>query len=774
MKRLLIYTALVVLSVTSVHAETRNRIYQWNNTYNIDEDPLDPNPTYLSIDQFTQEVTIVLGITDETFVFEARTQELQGQEWVDIGPGDIDLIQANVDAGDVTITILPTGVHTWGAQHVKEINLDATGVTGVIAGINISGNIATTGDAVCQNITGAINIGGNLGVAGILHTKLSATTASGPITINGTIVLYDRLEAGTLGDVTIYGSGTTPVQGDIRITNSYSGTLFIDHRFDGDLTIGDPNDPNDPNDPYVVSDLTGEVNIAGIRMGKTLVTGDVASGALIAVRSGGTEMGDALYNAIEIQGSLAGRVDVNGHLYGAGRITIGEGASQTDPNTPAIHIHGSLRHEGTIQVPRIAIGDELAGVIAIDGGLENVTTNGPEIQVGSLDPNDPNSLGAIAIDYDGYQAAHEWDPNAVIKVGTTEYTENNPEARVYEITECRGDMNNDEYVRSDDVTAFDLSAPDYATQFPGLLGSRDHHANVDCEGDIGDAVDRDWLQHFATPQGECCFSDCDYGACLPDTDTDGDVDLGDLATLLSNYGAMSGMLVADGDFDGDGDVDLTDLGRLLTSYGGECDCFPGGGGGGGGGGRSTITVRVDAYDTGGYTGAGFNGEVDHFVFDLKIQLSDPYDDWVATGAELDAYNDARFRLSTTPTTPDQYATFVAAPWTSVPESATANLAGAYDPPDPDPEFTTTGINLAWYDTVESNDGPATIMRIVIDVSEVEGADVSEGFGSVYFSTAGPAEKEDILVADIASETGTANSVPGLKWLSGEFYVKGKE
>ncbi len=52
-----------------------------------------------------------------------------------------------------------------------------------------------------------------------------------------------------------------------------------------------------------------------------------------------------------------------------------------------------------------------------------------------------------------------------------------------------------------------------------------------------------------------------------DLDDDGDVDLSDLAVLLSNYGTPSGMLYEDGDIDGDGDVDLSDLAELLANYG---------------------------------------------------------------------------------------------------------------------------------------------------------------------------------------------------------------
>jgi hypothetical protein len=59
-------------------------------------------------------------------------------------------------------------------------------------------------------------------------------------------------------------------------------------------------------------------------------------------------------------------------------------------------------------------------------------------------------------------------------------------------------------------------------------------------------------------------------ACPGDLDGDNDVDLSDLAILLSNYGMTGGAEYEDGDLDGDGDVDLSDLAALLSVYGTEC------------------------------------------------------------------------------------------------------------------------------------------------------------------------------------------------------------
>jgi len=58
--------------------------------------------------------------------------------------------------------------------------------------------------------------------------------------------------------------------------------------------------------------------------------------------------------------------------------------------------------------------------------------------------------------------------------------------------------------------------------------------------------------------------------CFGDINGDNQVNLSDLAQLLSSYGLTSGAAYEDGDLDGDADVDLADLAALLAEYGVVC------------------------------------------------------------------------------------------------------------------------------------------------------------------------------------------------------------
>lgn len=62
----------------------------------------------------------------------------------------------------------------------------------------------------------------------------------------------------------------------------------------------------------------------------------------------------------------------------------------------------------------------------------------------------------------------------------------------------------------------------------------------------------------------------DVPPCPGDLDHDLDVDISDLATLLSNFGVAAGAEYEDGDLDLDGDVDISDLSQMLSLFGTIC------------------------------------------------------------------------------------------------------------------------------------------------------------------------------------------------------------
>jgi hypothetical protein len=57
------------------------------------------------------------------------------------------------------------------------------------------------------------------------------------------------------------------------------------------------------------------------------------------------------------------------------------------------------------------------------------------------------------------------------------------------------------------------------------------------------------------------------GGVAEDLNSDGVVDLRDLAVLLANYGQASGATLSEGDFDGDGRIGVRDAIRLRNAMG---------------------------------------------------------------------------------------------------------------------------------------------------------------------------------------------------------------
>lgn len=210
-----------------------------------------------------------------------------------------------------------------------------------------------------------------------------------------------------------------------------------------------------------------------------------------------------------------------------------------------------------------------------------------------------------------------------------------------------------------------------------------------------------------------------------------------------------------------------------------------------------VEIEVDAFDTGGATGGGFVGEVDHFVFDVMIEM-DSEDNWTVAGIRIDPQNEASMRLPPTPAGPtvvtfpvssigtNPFVTFPGQPYAVADPArfeASVEIAGGYTPTlacnprgktgMPLPLFAEDALSVVWFDIEDSQDGRKAIFRVVLDVSAMEDIDVSAGFGSVYFTTAGPTDPSDVQVACFDIGVGHIWGQDIIVFETGVFYVAGQ-
>jgi hypothetical protein len=127
---------------------------------------------------------------------------------------------------------------------------------------------------------------------------------------------------------------------------------------------------------------------------------------------------------------------------------------------------------------------------------------------------------------------------------------------------CTGDIDGDCDVDKTDLALCYMIPP------PG-------ECDVDGDGDI-DLLDLALMIEQIGDDCNSCLNPGESGQyCTGDIeDYDCVVGLADLSKLLSNYGATTGMTRWDGDIEppgGDGDVDLNDLAVLLSQYGDDCN-----------------------------------------------------------------------------------------------------------------------------------------------------------------------------------------------------------
>ena len=188
-----------------------------------------------------------------------------------------------------------------------------------------------------------------------------------------------------------------------------------------------------------------------------------------------------------------------------------------DPNAPT----GEIRGE-------IVVGD-VKGNIVVNGSLNdpNADGQGGHIRVlrtlGVLNEDPPPAeepmilvttafdsqtpTEYITVDYYGDLIGTSWAPTVRIMVGSTVYGPglsgfNTLESRIWDVTDCKGDMDNDGDVDFDDIDPFVAALEPGATydgMFPGLAGSRVFHGDFTGDG----LVTFDDLDPFIARLGYC-------------------------------------------------------------------------------------------------------------------------------------------------------------------------------------------------------------------------------------------------------------------------------
>lgn len=164
--------------------------------------------------------------------------------------------------------------------------------------------------------------------------------------------------------------------------------------------------------------------------------------------------------------------------------------------------------------PSIAV-DNLVGEIRLWRSLLDNPNAAVEVQIGEM-----GSSAAVTVDWDGYdpnRPEDRWDPNAAIALGDPNdpnnvHHGNDPNDRIYEVTVCKGDMDNNTSIDFDDIGPFilalgvdDPNDPNnaFAQAFPGLSGCMVYHADCDADGD----VDFDDIDPFIALLGQGCTGD---------------------------------------------------------------------------------------------------------------------------------------------------------------------------------------------------------------------------------------------------------------------------
>ncbi len=549
MKHANLYILIGAMLATSAQAQTtRNMIYEYGG-YQA------PTTNYVIDNQYkTIEIKSMWfpggvycsspSAATYRFKFDARTEKYEGGQWVDDGPGDINSITLHPSANNPCVIIEingnPNNNHVYGADHVKEIDLptyltartelwrtrisgdlgttylstvDYIGMTEV--GGDLNGSLSATGD-----ITGSVTIDGNLSAGAWIWadgTLCSNVTIEGDGPHAGTIGTESTLTASISvgGDMIRPGSirvQNAHAQADITIDGDMSGYIKIGGNLTGDITVNGNMEADSGYDGWtylwVVGDIatTSDVEIKGNMGGFVRVDGDLEG----SIDVDGDLIRNTWYDeTFIVNGDLSGSANIGNDCLGdmdlhelSGSLSFGGDVNRSiditgtsGPMTGLVHVGGDI----TGAVGRVRGAAGLSGKVLIDGKLAKSGQN-----VRFADP--VTSTGAIAVDYDGWHSTDDaWEAGAYITVDGTDYSGNAFDYRVYKITRCKGDMDNNGSVDFDDVDPFvaalsDPDPDDFEAAYPGRGGSMLYHGDIDCDSDI----DFDDVDPFVARIGQAC------------------------------------------------------------------------------------------------------------------------------------------------------------------------------------------------------------------------------------------------------------------------------
>ncbi len=527
-------------------ADPVNVIYQHNPN-------LEAGVHYRIFDPPDNRVTILAGVAGQTFQLEATLED----NGVYQGPGDINRIEADPDAGPVEITIVGHNGHEYGARDVGTIDLDAPGVEGAIGSMKLSGNLATVDVVAAASMSGVCEVGDlDAPDAGMIVHDISVDCFTARLTCRS----LANLHAGsacwtnpTMPWITIAGDfgGLLRLEGpslirQIVIAGTTTGTVeaygVVYFAIFGNVVAA-------PARVELYGFFTPRLELnGGLAAGASVVLhGDLYQGYVSPHEDPPAELDGILHvlghcDLLSCAANVRGTVDIDGDL---GELDLQSGCSGIlsadllvdrfvvgSPETPVgltgtLALMGSYLPDGNVYgdvTGRIEVGENWSGTlistgkllnkannpvehgggIAIDGWFAGTAENPARI-VFEKGLGGEGSVGGefCTVDFDGYDAEDRFGPYAEIVLVEQVYSGNAPEASLFETTFCVGDMDNQADVDFDDLGPFvmALSGPaSYADAFPGLAESMTYHADCNCDG----VLDFDDIPAFTARLGQPC------------------------------------------------------------------------------------------------------------------------------------------------------------------------------------------------------------------------------------------------------------------------------